>query len=176
MGQLTFADHGAGVQPHVHLHDGDAGFGIPCPDGTLDGRGTAPARQQGAVHVDAAQTRRIEHGLGQDQAIGHYHHQVGAEGSQFGLRRFIAQGGGLIDRKTVGQCQFLDRAGGELLAAAGRFVGLGVNGDDLVAGRQQRRQVTGGEVGVPAKISFSLFNGADPQRTLRSSRAIFSSF
>lgn len=128
------------------------------------------------MHVEAAQPRGVEHCLGQDQAIGHHHHEIGANGGQLGLGLFIAQGRRLVDRQSVGQRQFLDRAGSEFLTTASRLVGLGVNGNDLVVGRQQRRQVTGGEVGGAGKISFSLFNGADPQRTLRSSRAIFSSF
>ncbi len=87
------------------------------------------------MHVDTAQTRSVEHGLGQDQTVGDHYHQVGAKGGQFGLGLFLAQGGGLINRQIVSQRQLLDRAGSELLAAAGRLVGLGINGDDLVVGR-----------------------------------------
>ena len=39
--------HVAGVQPRVHLHDGDAGLGIPGLDGAVDGRSAAPAWQDG---------------------------------------------------------------------------------------------------------------------------------
>ena len=48
----------------------------------------------GIVHVDATQTRRIEHRLGEDEAISHDDHQIGTQSGQFGLRRFIAQEAG----------------------------------------------------------------------------------
>ena len=155
-GAAHLADHGAGIQPHIHLHYGDAGFGIARPDGALYGGGTAPAWQQGAVHIEATETRGVEHRLGQDQAVGHHHHEIGAKGGQFGLCGFIAQGGRLVDRQAVGQRQLLDRAGGQFLTAARRLVGLGVNGDDFMVGRQQRRQMTGGEVGGTGKNQFQL--------------------
>ena len=58
------------VQPFAHLHDLDAGLAVAGHDGALDRRGAAPARQQRGVDVDAAEPRRLENGLGQDQAIG----------------------------------------------------------------------------------------------------------
>ena len=36
----------AGIETHIHLHQGDAGLGVTGKDGALDGGGAAPARQQ----------------------------------------------------------------------------------------------------------------------------------
>ena len=75
-GRADLEQHGAGVQPGLHLHDGNAGFAVAGLDGSLDGRCAAPARQQGGVAVDTAQARDVQHRLRQDQPVGHHHQQV----------------------------------------------------------------------------------------------------
>ena len=45
-------------RPGVHLHDRDAGLGVAGLDGALDRRGSAPARQQARVDVQATARRR----------------------------------------------------------------------------------------------------------------------
>jgi hypothetical protein len=54
MGSAFHEQHVAGVQPSVHLHDGDAGLSVARLDGAVDRRGPAPARQQRGVDVQAA--------------------------------------------------------------------------------------------------------------------------
>ena len=43
-----------------HVDDADAGLGVTCQDGPLDGRGTTVARQQGPVEIDSAEAGRSE--------------------------------------------------------------------------------------------------------------------
>ncbi|MOA50058.1 hypothetical protein D3C78_1730310 [compost metagenome] len=68
--------HVAGIETHVHLHDSYASFAIASPQSALDRCRTAPAWQQRAMNVDAAQARHIQHGFRQDQAVGYHHHHV----------------------------------------------------------------------------------------------------
>ena len=58
IGRRALEQHGAGVEPRVELHDGDAGFRVAGEDGALDRRGAAPARQQRTVDVQAAEARQ----------------------------------------------------------------------------------------------------------------------
>ena len=48
------------VEAGDHVHQADAGDVVAGLDAALDGRGAAPARQEGRVHVDEAARRRIE--------------------------------------------------------------------------------------------------------------------
>ena len=67
---FAFQQHGARIQPRFHLHDADAAFIISRQYRALDGRGPAPARQQGAVDIDAAIFWRIQNILRQNQPVG----------------------------------------------------------------------------------------------------------
>ena len=78
IGRRRSSSIGPGVETRVDLHDGDAGFGVAREDGALDRRGAAPARQQRAVDVQAAEPRQIEHRLRQDQPVGDDHEQIRA--------------------------------------------------------------------------------------------------
>ncbi|HMN59698.1 MAG TPA: hypothetical protein PJ988_05010 [Anaerolinea sp.] len=77
------AEGWAGVDPGVHLHDGRAGDGVPVQDGGLDGGGSAPARQQRGMHIDAAVAWQVQHVLAQDLAESGHHDQVGGPAVQF---------------------------------------------------------------------------------------------
>ena len=57
-GMAALEQHRAGVEALIELHDGHAGFGIAREDRALDRRGAAPARQQRAVDVHAAEPRQ----------------------------------------------------------------------------------------------------------------------
>ncbi len=89
-----------GIQARLHLHQTDSGFGIAGLDRPLDRGGTAPARQQRGVHVPAAVGGNGQHRLGQDQPIGHHHHQVRLQVTQLLLRRFVLQRLGLEHRNA----------------------------------------------------------------------------
>jgi hypothetical protein len=71
-----------GVQPRVHLHDGDAGLGVAGFDRAVNRRRAAPTWQQRGVDVEAAQTRQIKHPLRQDQAVRSHDDHVGLSGEQ----------------------------------------------------------------------------------------------
>ncbi len=73
----TEEQHAAGIQPFVHLHDGDAALRVTGQDGALDRRSAAPARQQRGVDIDTTQAGGLKHRLWQQQAVGRNHHQVG---------------------------------------------------------------------------------------------------
>ena len=119
------AHHGAGVEAGIHLHDAHAGFSVAGFDGALYRGGTAPARQQRGVDVEAAVRGRVEHGLRQNQPVGGHHHHVGILGAQQGLCFFVAQRCGLGDGQTQFKRGLFDRAGLKLHAAAFGAVGLG---------------------------------------------------
>ena len=58
------------IQSLGHTHDLDARPGIPGHDGALDGCRSSPARKQGAVQVETAQTRGLQHLGLENLAIG----------------------------------------------------------------------------------------------------------
>ncbi len=65
-GDDPFAEHRAGIQPRIHLHNGHACFGITGPNAGLDRGSTPPARQQRGMHIDRAVTGNIQYALRQD--------------------------------------------------------------------------------------------------------------
>jgi hypothetical protein len=140
--------HVAGIEAGVHLHDRDAGLGVAGLDRAMDRRGAAPARQQRAVDVQAAQARQVQHPLRQDQAVGGDHQHVGPRGVQrgaagFGLVRELAvqpQAARLGHRRAELEGQLLDRRRRQLHAPAGGTVGLGQHQRHDVARRMDRRQ------------------------------------
>ena len=71
--------HRPGIEPGLHLHDGDAGHFIAGHDRPLDRCGAAPAGQQRGVDVEAAQHRRVEDRLRQDQAVGRDYRDIGLQ-------------------------------------------------------------------------------------------------
>ena len=147
----TDQQHVTGIQAGIHLHDGDAGFAVTGFDGTLDRRGTAPARQQRGVDVQTAQTRNIEHRLRQDQPVGHHHHDVGLEVAQDLTIGLVLEVERLMDGDIVLERQLLDGARGQLATTPGGAIRLGVDTDDLVATAQQGGQTLGGEIGGAGK-------------------------
>ena len=50
----------AGIQPLVHLHDGDAALPVAGEDGALDRGRPAPARQQRGMDIEAAEPRALQ--------------------------------------------------------------------------------------------------------------------
>jgi hypothetical protein len=116
---------GPGVEPGVHAHHADPGLGVARQDGALDGRRTAPARQQRRVNVEAAVARMIEHGLRQDEAVGRDHHDVRRDGQQRRLLLGAAEPFRLVNRHAMAGGEALDRARRQMLAAASGPVGLG---------------------------------------------------
>ncbi len=62
----ALAEDRSGIQSGVHLHDGDAGFGISGADHGLNRSSAAPAREQRGMNVDRAVRRDVEHRLRQN--------------------------------------------------------------------------------------------------------------
>lgn len=155
-GVAVGAYHGTGVEAGIHLHNAHAGFGVARFDGALYRGGTAPARQQRGVDVEAAVCGCVEHGLRQNQPIGGHHHHIGILRAQKGLCFFVAQGCGLGD----GQAQFkrglFYRAGLKLHAAAFGAVGLGEHQRNLEACCGNGAQGLGGKIGRAGKNHFHI--------------------
>ena len=79
---LDHAD-GAGIKPFRHFHDGDAGFGITRHDCPLDRGGTAPARQERCVEIEAAERRHVQNILWQKHAVSDDNRDIGLMGAEF---------------------------------------------------------------------------------------------
>ena len=122
----------AGVEAFIHVHDGDAGFGIAVADGGLDGGGAAMAGEDGGVDVEAAEAGDVEHSAGEDLAVGDDDGDVGLEGAEF--VEGVADFEGLEDGDAVFEGEGFGGGRGEDEFAADGFVGLGDDGDDLVFG------------------------------------------
>ena len=108
-------EHGAGVQPHVHLHDAHAGLRVARFNGAVDGGGTAPAWQQRGVDVQAAQGRRGQGPGGQDQPIGGDDHGIG-----LGLGHGLLRGTGVVGVFAV-QAQAARLGQGQLMGQGKLF-------------------------------------------------------
>ena len=108
-------------------------------DGALDGRGAAPARQQRGMAIVAAEPRALEDRLGQNQAVGDDHGDIGAESPKRLLLASLFSDSGVstVDAELFGGA--LDRRRRQLQPApSGRPRRLGVDGHDLVARRRAR--------------------------------------
>ena len=81
----------AGIEPGFHPHDRNTGFFVTSHDCTLNGCGTAPARQERGVNIDTPKRRNIEHGLRQDHAIGDDDDQIRRERRQSGTISFFTK-------------------------------------------------------------------------------------
>ncbi len=92
---LFLHQHGPGVEPSVHLHDRYAGVPITGEQRPLNGRCAAPSRQQGRVNIDCPVPRKIEHRLGENQAISGNHEDVSSEMLELRLRLRVSQTLGL---------------------------------------------------------------------------------
>ncbi len=83
----SLQEDGAGIQGRLHAHEGDAGLAVAGEERALNGRGAAPARQQRGVHIDAAEPRRIEQRLRQNEPVGDHDQHVRAPGAKLSKRR-----------------------------------------------------------------------------------------
>ena len=138
--------HIAGIQTLIHLHDGNAGLGIAVQHRPLYWGAAAVLRQQRNVQVDAAIAGHFQHGLRQDAAIGHHHDQLRGEGMDVFILAAVPQGAGLEHRRTMRQCNLLDRRCGEHLFTADRLIPPGVHSTDIVPSSIQGFQALGGNI------------------------------
>jgi hypothetical protein len=137
--------HRAGIETLIHAHGGDAGLAIAGQDGAMDGRGTAPARQQRAMDVDAAQHRRIEEAFRQDVAVGHHH--GGIEIERLERRRVVVALEVLrcAHRQAERVGELMHGRLAFLLATAGRFRRARIDRRHVMTRLDQRSQSGHGE-------------------------------
>ena len=113
----------------------------------MDWRRAAPARQQRAVDVEAAQDRRLEEAPGQDVTVGHDHGGIEIERLE-GLRRLVRlQGAGRANRQAELLGEFVHRRLALLLAATRGFRGSRIDAGDVVTGFDQGAERGYGEGG-----------------------------
>ena len=111
------------------------------------------------MDVEAAAGRRVQHPLGQDQAIGSDHHGVGPRlanlgfgcGGVFRVFSVQSQAARLCHRHAVGHRILLDGRGLEFHATAGGPVGLAQHQNDLETRAVQALQGHAGEFGRTRK-------------------------
>ena len=137
---------GTGIEPLIHMHHHHAGLGITRHHGALDGRGAAPARQQGAMQIEAAQPGRIQNGFGQQQAVSDHHRGIEAQRRKGGLFVGAFQGKRSANVQARRLGKFVHWAGGGLHAAAAGARRLGIDGGDVMAlgdqfGQRRNREV-----------------------------------
>ena len=78
-GRAALRDNGAGVEPGVHFHDGDAGLGVAIGNRPLNRRRAAIFRQQRRVNVQAAVARQIQDRRRQNLSVSHHDDEVGLQ-------------------------------------------------------------------------------------------------
>ncbi len=66
-----------GVQPFGDAHDRDAALSVARHDGTVDGSGAPPARQERGMDIEGAVARALQNWRRQDEPIGHDNGGVG---------------------------------------------------------------------------------------------------
>jgi hypothetical protein len=99
------------------------------------------------VKVEAPFDRRIENGLGQQEAIGDNHGNIGIERGKLGLLGFALEAFGCEDGDTEGVGRLMYRALALSLTATSRLGRSGIDRDDLMAGRDNLGQRRNGKIG-----------------------------
>ena len=154
----------ARVEAGIHLHDADAGGRVACHDGALDRCGTAPARQQRCMDVDAAPLRRIERRRREEEPVrGDDEYVEILEPSEC-----VGYAEGRMHGKARGFGKRAHGAGDELAAPARWAVRLGEHRVNRVLRVDQRLQDVDSEAGRTGKTEV--------QRRTRTSRCCFASF
>lgn len=65
-GDFLFIQHIAGVNPGIHLHNGDARPLLPIQNDMLNGRGPPVLRKQRSMDIQASKRRNVQNLLGQN--------------------------------------------------------------------------------------------------------------
>ena len=99
------------------------------------------------MDIDAAETGQVEHPLREDLAVGGYDDEIGRVFLE-PCEGFAIEANGLFKWYLCGSGhQVLDRRWSEHSIPPDRFVGLGVDGNDIVSARQQVSEDMRGELG-----------------------------
>ena len=119
---------GAAVEACRHAHDADADGLTSVHNGPLHGRCAAVGRQKGCMHVNRGEPGRIEHGLGQNHAVGRHHKEIRLIRLHELKRLFRLHGGRLMHGESLLQRQDLHGRRHKAPAASGFPVGAGEYG------------------------------------------------
>jgi hypothetical protein len=126
-------DDVASVHAFIHLHQGNAGFGFPVHDCSLDGGGASVFGEDGAVEVDSAAFGGFKQFCGQDLTVGSNNVDVGFQLLDLlDELRFASFFGG-FDREAELLSFELDGRGFELHPSSGGAVGLCDDEYDVVS-------------------------------------------
>ena len=148
-GNSRFFQHLPRIHAFVEKHDGHAAFGFAVFDGVLDGGGAAILRQQRAVDVEAAVFRDVQDSFRQNLTVSDDDDDVRRQAAELFDDVVTAHGIRLEDGDAQFQGLFLDRRESHLLAASPLFIGLAVDGSDIIAGLGQFFQGRDGKVRRP---------------------------
>ena len=156
------------VHPRLHPHDRHAGLRVSRQQRRLDGRGAAPARQDRAVDVHAAEARQVEDALREDLPVGDDDEEVRVrlreprDGLLVLQRRRLEDG----NRELAGApC---DRRVGDLGRPPHRLRRLRDGEDDVVPRGHEGVQRREGEVGGAEEDDAHAGPDPAPQRGWRS--------
>ena len=154
-----FAEHSAGIHPHIHLHDGHAGFLLSLQDGIMDGsRSPIPGQQRG-MDIDAAEFRQFQQSFRKELAKSRHHNEFRLDFFHFCLEFRSFDPFRLQDRQTLGQGIFLHSAHHHLVAPAFGTVRLGHNSSDFILTRfHQGLQAGRGKFRSSHKYDFHAFS------------------
>lgn len=112
------------------------------------------------MDVERPDGRDVQHGLGQNEAVGGDDQRVGAERGERGAVGFVLEVERLEDRNAELLRQHLDGGRLELVPAPGGAVGLAIGGDDLAAGHAATcRSTVAAKSGVPMNTTRIFCSG-----------------
>ena len=125
------------ISPCVHfpaqIHSGDAALRQAVQHRPLIGSAAPVLGKQAGVNVDAAQSRHIQHLLGQNPAVGNHRADIRFQCPQ-GLHRLLFPEIFRLEYGDVcAQCHLLHGRGHQLHAPTLGTVGLGIDADHLKA-------------------------------------------
>ena len=140
-GDCHFAEHGAGVHAHIHLHDGDTRFLFAFQDGIVDrGRSPIPGQQR-SMDVDAAIFGQVQQALGKELPESCHYNQLGLDFLHLRLEFRGLHPLGLQHGQIPAEGVFLYRTHLYLVAPAFGTIGLGHHRSDFIlSGFHQRFQ------------------------------------
>jgi hypothetical protein len=139
--------HRPRIEAFLHLHHHDAGLPITRHHRPLDRRRAAPARQQRTMQIEAAMFGRVEHWLGQQQAIGHHHRQLGSVTGKDDLLGLALERPRREHRNAETFRRQMHRRLALLLPAPGRLGRPCIDRDDLMPRRNDLGQRRHGKFG-----------------------------
>ena len=149
--QRLLQQYGPGVETGVHLHDGDAGAGVPGEQRALYGRGAAPARQQRSVNVQAAPRQRVQ-ALRPARSARRRRRRLPRHRPQLTAAATLSsRAAGCSTASPLACASSFTAEGWDLQAAAGGAIGLCQHERDLVTRIEQRSERTRGKFGRAGK-------------------------